>query len=82
MGINRDFSTNIAFDVPNELERANIKQKLQRLDLDLNIIQKEDILKNMRQYLTIKVEFFNTLFSCFICIYNDFISKILSSKYK
>ena len=43
--INRDFSTNIAFDVPNELERANIKQKLQRLDLDLNIIQKEDILK-------------------------------------
>ena len=45
MGINRDFSTNIAFDVPNELERANIKQKLQRLDLDLNIIQKEDILK-------------------------------------
>ncbi|MGJ0376821.1 ABC transporter permease [Aliarcobacter cryaerophilus] len=45
LGINRDFSTNIAFDVPNELERANIKQKLQRLDLDLNIIQKEDILK-------------------------------------
>ena len=26
---------------PNELERANIKQKLQRLDLDLNIIQKK-----------------------------------------
>ena len=45
LGINRDFSTNIAFDVPNELERTNIKQKLQRLDLDLNIIQKEDILK-------------------------------------
>lgn len=45
LGINRGFSTNIAFDVPNELERANIKQKLQRLDLDLNIIQKEDILK-------------------------------------
>ncbi|MCT7511558.1 ABC transporter permease [Aliarcobacter cryaerophilus] len=45
LGINRDFSTNIAFDVPNEIERANIKQKLQRLDLDLNIIQKEDILK-------------------------------------
>ncbi|MCT7544837.1 FtsX-like permease family protein [Aliarcobacter cryaerophilus] len=45
LDINRDFSTNIAFDVPNELERANIKQKLQRLDLDLNIIQKEDILK-------------------------------------
>ena len=45
LGINRDFSTNIAFDVPNELERANIKQKLQRLDLELNIIQKEDILK-------------------------------------
>ncbi|MGJ0317232.1 FtsX-like permease family protein [Aliarcobacter cryaerophilus] len=45
LGINRDFSTNIAFDIPNELERANIKQKLQRLDLDLNIIQKEDILK-------------------------------------
>lgn len=45
LGINRDFSTNIAFDVPNELERANIKQKLQRLDLDLNIIQKEYILK-------------------------------------
>lgn len=45
LGINRDFSTNIAFDVPNELERANIKQKLQRLDLYLNIIQKEDILK-------------------------------------
>ena len=45
LGINRDFSTNIAFDVPNELERANIKQKLQRLDLDLNIIKKEDILK-------------------------------------
>ncbi|WP_148623335.1 ABC transporter permease [Aliarcobacter cryaerophilus] len=45
LGINRDSSTNIAFDVPNELERANIKQKLQRLDLDLNIIQKEDILK-------------------------------------
>lgn len=45
LGINRDFSTNIAFDVPNELERANIKQKLQRLDLNLNIIQKEDILK-------------------------------------
>ncbi|WP_164469925.1 ABC transporter permease [Aliarcobacter cryaerophilus] len=45
LGVNRDFSTNIAFDVPNELERANIKQKLQRLDLDLNIIQKEDILK-------------------------------------
>ncbi|MCT7524160.1 FtsX-like permease family protein [Aliarcobacter cryaerophilus] len=45
LGINRDFSTNIGFDVPNELERANIKQKLQRLDLDLNIIQKEDILK-------------------------------------
>ncbi|PRM88807.1 ABC transporter permease [Aliarcobacter cryaerophilus] len=45
LGINKDFSTNIAFDVPNELERANIKQKLQRLDLDLNIIQKEDILK-------------------------------------
>ena len=45
LGINRDFSTNIAFDVPNELERANIKQKLQRLDFDLNIIQKEDILK-------------------------------------
>ena len=45
LGINRDFSTNIAFDVPNQLERANIKQKLQRLDLDLNIIQKEDILK-------------------------------------
>ena len=45
LGIKRDFSTNIAFDVPNELERANIKQKLQRLDLDLNIIQKEDILK-------------------------------------
>ena len=45
LGINRYFSTNIAFDVPNELERANIKQKLQRLDLDLNIIQKEDILK-------------------------------------
>ncbi|MGJ0297547.1 FtsX-like permease family protein [Aliarcobacter cryaerophilus] len=45
LGTNRDFSTNIAFDVPNELERANIKQKLQRLDLDLNIIQKEDILK-------------------------------------
>ena len=45
LGINRDFSTNIAFDVANELERANIKQKLQRLDLDLNIIQKEDILK-------------------------------------
>ncbi|MCT7517129.1 ABC transporter permease [Aliarcobacter cryaerophilus] len=45
LGINRDFSTNIAFDVPNELERANIRQKLQRLDLDLNIIQKEDILK-------------------------------------
>ena len=45
LGIKRDFSTNIAFDVPNELERTNIKQKLQRLDLDLNIIQKEDILK-------------------------------------
>ena len=45
LGINRDFSTNIAFDVPNELERTNIKQKLQRLDLDLNIIQKVDILK-------------------------------------
>ena len=45
LGINRDFSTNIAFDVPNELGRTNIKQKLQRLDLDLNIIQKEDILK-------------------------------------
>ena len=45
LGINRDFSTNIAFDVPNKLERTNIKQKLQRLDLDLNIIQKEDILK-------------------------------------
>ena len=45
LGINRDFSTNIAFDVPNDLERTNIKQKLQRLDLDLNIIQKEDILK-------------------------------------
>lgn len=45
LDINRDFSTNIAFDVPNELERTNIKQKLQRLDLDLNIIQKEDILK-------------------------------------
>ena len=45
LGINRDYSTNIAFDVPNEHERANIKQKLQRLDLDLNIIQKEDILK-------------------------------------
>ncbi|WP_141047097.1 ABC transporter permease [Aliarcobacter cryaerophilus] len=45
LGINRDFSTNIAFDIPNELERTNIKQKLQRLDLDLNIIQKEDILK-------------------------------------
>ena len=45
LGINRDFSTNIAFDVPNELARTNIKQKLQRLDLDLNIIQKEDILK-------------------------------------
>ncbi|MFA7085052.1 MAG: FtsX-like permease family protein [Aliarcobacter sp.] len=45
LGINRDFSTNIAFDVPNELERTNIKQKLQRLDLELNIIQKEDILK-------------------------------------
>ena len=45
LDINRDFSTNIAFDVPNEIERANIKQKLQRLDWDLNIIQKEDILK-------------------------------------
>ena len=54
LGINRDFSTNIAFDVPNELERANIKQKLQRLDLDLNIIQKEDILKKYKTIFNYK----------------------------
>lgn len=62
LGINRDFSTNIAFDVPNELERANIKQKLQRLDLDLNIIQKEDILK---KYVTI----FNYKGGVFLILY-------------
>ena len=54
LGINRDFSTNIAFDVPNELERANIKQKLQRLDLELNIIQKEDILKKYKTIFNYK----------------------------
>lgn len=54
LGINRDFSTNIAFDVPNELERANIKQKLQRLDLYLNIIQKEDILKKYETIFSYK----------------------------
>ncbi|AYJ80818.1 ABC transporter permease [Aliarcobacter cryaerophilus ATCC 43158] len=62
LGINKNFSTNIAFDVPNELERANIKQKLQRLDLDLNIIQKEDILK---EYETI----FNYKGGVFLILY-------------
>ena len=62
LGINRDFSTNIAFDVPNELERTNIKQKLQRLDLDLNIIQKEDILKKYETIFNYKGKVFLILY--------------------
>ncbi|MFY9100202.1 FtsX-like permease family protein [Aliarcobacter cryaerophilus] len=72
LGINRDFSTNIAFDVPNSLERANIKQKLQRLDLDLNIIQKEDILKKYETIFNYKGGVFLILYlvvlSAFIMI--------------
>lgn len=77
LGINRDFSTNIAFDVPNELERANIKQKLQRLDLDLNIIQKEDILKKYETIFNYKggvflILYLVVLFAFIIILYQRY----------
>lgn len=79
LGINRDFSTNIAFDVPNELERANIKQKLQRLDLDLKITQKEDILKKYETIFNYKggvflILYLVVIFSFIIILYQRYSS--------
>lgn len=62
LGISKDFSTDIVFDVPNELERETTKQKLQRLNLNLKIIQKEDIVKKYETIFNYKGGVFLVLY--------------------
>lgn len=60
--IETNFATDIIFDVRNELERANIKEKVLKLDNNLKIIEKSDIKKSYENIFNYKGGFFLILF--------------------
>lgn len=62
LNINEDESSDIVFDVPNELERSNIKVELILKHLDIRIIQKEDIKKAYENLYNYKGGIFLILF--------------------
>ncbi|WP_198304922.1 ABC transporter permease [Arcobacter vandammei] len=64
--IDKEFASDIGFDVRNELERANIREKIFKLDNNLKIIEKTDIKKSYENIFNYKGGFFLTLFTIVI----------------
>ena len=62
LNINEDESTDIILNVPNDLERANVKVELILQHLDLRVIQKEDIKKVYENLYNYKGGIFLILF--------------------
>lgn len=62
LNINEEESTDIVLNVPNELERSNVKTQLILKHSDIRIIQKEDIEKNYKNLFNYKGGFFLMFF--------------------
>ena len=62
LNINEEESTDIILNVPNELERANVKTQLILKHSDIRIIQKKDIEKNYKNLFNYKGGFFLIFF--------------------
>ena len=62
LNIQEDESTDIVFNVPNNLERSTVKVELILKHLNINVIQKEDIQKGYENLFNYKSGFFLILF--------------------
>ena len=60
--IENNHATDITFNVKNELERDNIREKVYRLDNNIKVIEKAEIKKNYENIFNYKGGFFLTLF--------------------
>lgn len=58
LNINENESTDIVLNVPNNLERQNVKEQLLLEHSNLRILQKDELKKSMKICSTTKVEFF------------------------
>ena len=86
LNINEEESTDIILNVPNELERSNVKIQLILKHSDIRIIQKKDIEKNYKNLFNYKGGFFLiffiiVLFTFVLILYQRY-SMISSSEQK
>lgn len=56
--IENNHATDITFNVKNELERDNIREKVYRLDNNIKVIEKAEIKKNYENIFNYKGGFF------------------------
>lgn len=86
LNIKKDEASDIILDVPNDLERLNIKEKLQALDFDLRILQKSDLKKQYENIFNYKggvflILFIIVIFTFIIVLYQRY-SQISSNEKK
>ena len=76
--IENSYATDIIFDVKNELERANIKEKVLKIDNNLKVLEKSEIKKSYENIFNYKGGFFLTLFIVVIFTLNLIIFQVYS----
>lgn len=86
LNIQKDKASDIILNVPNELEKVNIKEKLLKLDSDLKVIQKEELVKDYENIFNYKggvflILFIVAFFTFFLILYQRY-SNISSKEAK